>query len=73
MEEGERRKESIENEKKQRILEIEQKFEEIIDMLVQNYSTAMQDLHLIHKLLNFCPFSYENIVDLQFLTQKPYR
>jgi len=41
MEEGERRKESIENEKKQRILEIEQKFEEIIDMLVQNYSTAM--------------------------------
>lgn len=40
MEEDEN-KESIEQEKQQRIQEVEQKFGEVIDMLVQNYSAHM--------------------------------
>lgn len=40
MEEAEN-KDGIEVEKQQRVVEIEQKFAEVIDMLVQNYSAHM--------------------------------
>lgn len=39
MEDGEENRPSIEQEKNERIQEVEHKFKEVIDMLVQNYST----------------------------------
>ena len=39
MEDGEENRLSIEQEKNERIQEVEHKFKEVIDMLVQNYST----------------------------------
>lgn len=48
MEEGEEMKEEIMHEKQLRIEEIEQKFAEVIDMLVENYSTHMYVLPLHH-------------------------
>lgn len=39
MEEGEENRDNIEHEKNDRIKEVEHKFKEVIDMLVQNYST----------------------------------
>lgn len=41
MEEGEENKESVRAEKEERINELEHKFQEIIDMLIENYSTNM--------------------------------
>jgi hypothetical protein len=41
MEEGEENRVQIENEKKERVEEIDIKFQEVIDMLVANYSDAM--------------------------------
>lgn len=41
MEEGDISKDALENEKQHRIQEVENKFQEVIDMLVQNYSNAV--------------------------------
>ena len=41
MEEGDAQKQSIDQEKRERIQEVEQKFNEVIEMVVQNYSDNM--------------------------------